>query len=216
MLTFCISVGISVIPTSHAVSRTCGPTQQPDPERHPTAAANISQLARWAPEIALGPAVRRVSFIGASPTSVADRAILLFPSIGISCRSLDANPGEPECETCLEWRSLTKMQQYPRYRCVECGRTSRYNDVTISGVYAALVTATGFKPGVASAKAPGGFDSHPLPLPNAKPSICRGFLRFLELGRSIQFEREHDHILRIFASAARCVEPHRRRIAAVG
>jgi hypothetical protein len=31
------------------------------------------------------------------------------------------------------------------------------------GVYAALVTATGFKPGVASAKAPGGFDSHPLP-----------------------------------------------------
>ena len=32
------------------------------------------------------------------------------------------------------------------------------------GVYAALVTATGFKPGVASAKAPGGFDSHPPPL----------------------------------------------------
>ncbi len=32
------------------------------------------------------------------------------------------------------------------------------------GVYADLVTALGFKPSVASAKEPGGFDSHPLPL----------------------------------------------------
>lgn len=31
-------------------------------------------------------------------------------------------------------------------------------------MYADLVTAPGFKPGVASAKTPGGFDSHPSPL----------------------------------------------------
>lgn len=31
------------------------------------------------------------------------------------------------------------------------------------GAYADLVTAPGFKPGVAAAKWPGGFDSHPLP-----------------------------------------------------
>ena len=36
--------------------------------------------------------------------------------------------------------------------------------MSLPGVYAALVTALGFKPSVASEKTPGGFDSHPLPL----------------------------------------------------
>src|SRR5439155_6034634 len=52
------------------------------------------------------------------------------------------------------------------------------------GVYAALVTATGFKPGVASAKAPGGFDSHPLPSNTEKPRCSQAFvcLRSAESG----------------------------------
>jgi len=48
-------------------------------------------------------------------------------------------------------------------------------------VYAALVTATGFKPGVASAKAPGGFDSHPLPLRKQESS---DFPRILALSKT--------------------------------
>ncbi len=36
--------------------------------------------------------------------------------------------------------------------------------IEVSGVYADLVTALGFKPSVAAEKSLGGFDSHPLPL----------------------------------------------------
>ena len=40
------------------------------------------------------------------------------------------------------------------------------------GVYADLVTAPGFKPGVASEKGLGGFDSHPLPLSGFRRSLA--------------------------------------------
>src|SRR5258708_39164938 len=60
------------------------------------------------------------------------------------------------------------------------------------GVYAALVTATGFKPGVASAKAPGGFDSHPLPFFRSLIARVSGGLReantsFLPARRRLEF-----------------------------
>ena len=99
------------------------------------------------------------------------REIVQVPShrivlAGVSREMRQSNGPHDTIENCLLSPRPATMPLQSRIRLLK------------EGVYADLVTAPGFKPGVASEKGPGGFDSHPLPSSGfdrslAAPRPCR-------------------------------------------
>src|SRR5260370_1533138 len=92
MLTFCISVGMSVRAASQAVWRTSRLTQHPGPARHGPPRTRSRAASRQALSLEGPYPAGRVSLIGESlttDTTVKGRISFPFSTIGIDYRALD-------------------------------------------------------------------------------------------------------------------------------